>query len=153
MYLESIFSSPKIFFIWVAVSIGILFYPMFVSIYVFLPLFIGVAGYAIVLGFCKDNYVYVTLGLIYLLNLEINLTLPFLFSVVAVLFFYLYIYRWTTIFHNCRICKPILSVIAIDAIYFLILTMYDFIFEANSIDFNFLLLYSVVVDMVMVVAL
>jgi len=153
VYLKPILSSPKSFFIWLGISIFIIFYPMLISIYVFLPLLIGVAGYAIVLGITRENYVLILLGSFYLLNLEINLSLPFLLSIISTLFFYLYFFRWTTIFASCRICQAVMSVVLIDILYFLSLIFYDFVFHTTSIDFNFLLFYSVFIDMVLAIAL
>jgi len=136
--------------LWSIVGIFIIFYPMLVSIYVFLPLMIGFMGYVLVLGIKKVRIAYILTSVIYLVNLEVNLSLPLLLSFVAVLFFYLVIFPQFDILKKCTICSPMLSVIFIDLLYFIFLMGFDIVTDQVSIAIDKLLLYSLVVDMMLV---
>jgi len=138
------------FVVWVATLFYIIFYPMFISIYVFLPLMIGFMGYLFIYGVERADTKYITLSLIYLINLEVNLSLPLFLTLLTVIFFYIFIYPVLTILKECKSCIALFSVLFIDLLYFIMLVGYDFIFDASSIVVDQLLLYTLVVDMVMV---
>ena len=139
---------------WLSVALFVLYYPILISVYVKLPLFIGYAGYLLVLGMEGGRgYRFVALALIYLLNLEANLSLPLLLTLLAVFIYYLFIYRGVMILKRCRVCVALISVILIDLIYFALIVGYDFIFEGSSIEINSLLLFSLVMDMVAAVSI
>lgn len=129
----------------------IILYPILISMYVYLPLFIGFAGYMIVWGIEGHGMRFIWLPIIYLLNLEANLSLPMFLSLLAILLFYLTLYEKIRYFKRCPICVALLSVVAINVYYFAILIGYDFMFDATSIFFDSLLLYSVVFDLIFVV--
>ena len=96
---------------------------------------------------------YIWFPLIYLVNLEANLSLPMFLSVLAALLFYLTLYEKIRYFKRCPLCVGLLSVIAIDIYYFVILVGYDFMFDTSSIFINSLLFYSLVFDLILVVLL
>ncbi len=137
----------------VGILLFILVYPMLISIYVTLPLFIGYAGYLIVQGIEGRGWRYVLLPLLYLLNLEINLSLPLLATLFAVLIYDLLLYPSVLFLKRCPPCVALISVVAIDLIYFALLLGYDFIFSTVSIEINSLLLYSLVMDAIVAVLL
>jgi hypothetical protein len=141
----------KIAMFWVLSILFVIFYPMLISIYVFLPLSIGFTGYLLIIGI-EDNSKrkYVIFSLIYMLNLEINLSLPLFLMTANVLFFYITIYPTLDILKQCKICVALLSVIFIDLLYFIMIVGYDFIFDEVSIVVDQLLLDTLIVDMVMV---
>lgn len=136
--------------LWSIVISFIIFYPMLISIYVFLPLMIGFMGYVMVLGIGKPRLSYVLIGLIYLINLEVNLSLPLFLTILTIMLFYITIYPHLYVLKKCKVCIPLLSVIFIDLLYFIMLLGYDFIFDESSIVIDQLLLYSLVVDILMV---
>lgn len=136
--------------LWAFVIGFIVFYPMLISIYVFLPLLIGFMGYVFILGIEKPRLIYVFIALVYLINLDINLFLPLFLSVLSIILFYIMIYPNLHVFKKCKICIPLLSVILIDLLYFAMLLGYDFIFDESSIVVDQLLLYSLIVDMLLV---
>lgn len=139
---------------WSGVAIFILYYPILISVYVKLPLFIGYAGYLLLLGMeGKRGYSYIFLPLLYLLNLEANLSLPLLLTVLSVFIYHMIFYNIVNILKRCGVCVAFISVVAIDSIYFALILVYDFIFEGSSIEINSLLLYSLVLDIVAAVAL
>ena len=138
---------------WAAIGGFVILYPTLISMYVYLPLFIGFAGYLIIWGIDGHGVRYIWFPLIYLVNLEANLSLPMFLSLLSVLLFYLTLYEKIRYFKRCAICVGLLSVIAIDLYYFAVLLGYDFIFDTNSIFVNSLLLYSLAFDLIFVVLL
>ncbi len=131
----------------------VLFYPMLISIYVTLPLFIGFAGYLLLRGLEGDGWRFILLPILYLVNLEINLSLPIFLSLIAVLLHYLFIYPSLIFLKRCPICIAIISVLAIDMIYGGLIMIYDFIFTTSSVTINSQLLYSLIMDIVAAVLL
>jgi hypothetical protein len=140
-------------FIWLSLLLFIVFYPMLISIYVFLPLLIGVMGYVLIQGIEKGKIRYIFVAIIYFINLEVNLSLPFFLIFISSLLVYVLFYHSLLYFRKCRICRPVLSVLLIDAVYLGSLLSYDFIFQTNSIVLDNILLYSHIVDLLIVVIL
>ncbi len=140
-------------FIWLAVLLFIIFYPMLISIYVFLPLLIGVMGYILMQGIEKGKIHYIFISLVYFINLEVNLSLPFFLIVISSLLVYVLFYHSLIHFRDCMICRPVLSVLLIDGVYLGSLLAYDFIFQTNSIVLDNILLYSLIIDLLIVVIL
>ena len=138
---------------WMAVGCFVLLYPILISMYVFLPLFIGFAGYMIIWGIDGHGVRYIWFPLLYLLNLEANLSLPMFLSLLAILLFYLTLYERIRYFKRCSVCVGLLSVVAIDLYYFILILEYDFMFDTTSIFINSLLFYSLVFDLIFVVLL
>ena len=132
---------------------GALFYPMLISIYVTLPLFIGFAGYLFMLGLHGKGTRYLLVPGLYLINLEINLSLPLFLSLAAVLLTELFVYPRLHFFKRCTLCVAMMSVLAIDLIYLGLIVLYDFIFASGSIEINTLLFYSLGMDLLAVVLL
>jgi len=139
--------------IWISVLFFIVFYPMLISIYVFLPLLIGVMGYILIQGIEKGKTHYIFIAIIYFINLEVNLSLPFFLIFISALLVYVLFYHSLLYFRKCRICRPVLSVLLIDAVYLGSLLSYDFIFQTNSVVLDTILLYSLIVDLLIVVIL
>ena len=133
--------------LWLGIFAFVLLYPMLVSVYVTLPLFIGFAGYLILRGLEGEGWRYLLLPLVYLLNLEINLSLPLLLSLAAVLIYYLLLYPSMLFLKRCRLCVALLSVLFIDLIYLGLIMIYDFIFSTSSITINTQLAYSLLMDL------
>ncbi len=139
--------------IWLTAMLFIMFYPMLISIYVFLPLFVGVMGYLLMKGINENKIFYILLALFYFINLEVNLSLPFFLTTLISLLVYVFFYHHLNYFRKCVICRPILSVILIDGFYLLSLLAYDFIFQTHTIVLDNILLYSLIVDLLVVVVL
>jgi hypothetical protein len=142
----------KIFF-FIFLIFFILFYPMLISIYVFLPLFIGAMSYVFVIGLDKGRPLSLLVSIVYFINLEINLSLPLFLSIISSFVFYVTLYPYLQHFRRCKICKPLLSVVVLDLFYLCALFMFDFIFQTQSIVLDNILLYSLTVDMLVVVLL
>lgn len=142
-----------VFLAWVSVLLFIVFYPMLISIYVFLPLMIGVMGYVFIQGIEREKTGYVFVALVYFLNLEVNLSLPFFLTTTSTLLVYIFFYRSMNFFRSCTFCRPVMSVILIDTVYMGSILSYDFVFQTHSIVIDNILLYSLIIDILMVVFL
>lgn len=129
------------------------FYPMLISIYVFLPLLVGAVGYMLVQGLERDSTSFILLAIIYMLNLEVNLSLPIFLIIISTLLFYVTLYPYLQHFRKCKLCRPLISVLLLDMMYLCCLFFYDFIFQTQSIVLDDILLYSLIVDMLVVVIL
>ena len=139
--------------VWILVLFFVLLYPMIVSIYVFLPLIIGIMGYVMILGIEEKKFYYILISVLYFINLEVNLSLPFFLIIISVLITYAMFYHNLEHFGKCQICKPVISVILIDFVYLGILMSYDFIFQTSSVTLDYILFYTLIVDMLVVVIL
>jgi len=151
--MDTFYKSIQLPIIWISVILFIIFYPMLISIYVFLPLLIGVMGYVLMQGIDKGKFSYILIAVLYFINLEVNLSLPFFLTIISSLLVYVLFYHYLTHFRRCRICRPIISVLLLDALYLGSLLSYDFIFQSHSIVLDNILLYSLVVDLLVVVIL
>ncbi len=140
-----------LFLKWYFVVLFVAFYPMLISIYVFLPLLIGLMGYLMVYGIKKEQWSYVLVSFVYLINLEANLSLPFFLTIIAILLVYVLFYHNFAYFLNCIICTPAITVFLVDLLYTVIILGYDFVFQTESIIFDTILLYSLIVDLLIVV--
>ena len=138
---------------WGAIILFVLYYPTMISIHVTLPLMIGIAGYLLIRGLEGGGFIYILMPTLYLLNLEINLSLPMLLSPFSVLVYYLSIYPKLIFLKRCPKCIAIISVIFIDLFYLGFILLYDFIFSTFSIDLDSNLAFSLVMDIVMAVVL
>ena len=150
---HSYHSKSLTFFIWTAMALFIIFYPMLISIYVFLPLLIGVMGYLLIYGIEEGKNEYIFASLLYFTNLEINLSLPFFLMTISTLIVYVIFFHYLVHFRKCQICTPILTVLLLDFLYLGALLTYDFIFQETSVILDNILLYSLVIDLLMVVIL
>jgi hypothetical protein len=140
-------------FFWLFASIFIFVYPMLISIYVFLPLLIGAMGYMLVQGLERGKASFILLAIVYMVNLEVNLSLPIFLTVISSLLFYILLYPSLKHFRRCIICRALLSVLFLDLMYLGCLFSYDFIFQTQSIILDEILLYTLIVDMLVVVIL
>lgn len=126
---------------------------MLISIYVFLPLLIGLMGYILILGVEQERYEYIFPALIYFINLEINLSLPFFLTIITALAVYVVFYQTLIHIRGCPLCSPVMTVVLIDFLYLGSLLAYDFLFQETSIVLDSILLYSLIIDLLAVVIL
>jgi hypothetical protein len=133
----------SIFLLWIAV---VTIYPMLISIYVTMPLFIGFAGLMFIDGIDEDNYWKVIFSLVYIINLEVNLSLPLLLVVISIIIFYFFIKSRLLFLKLCSICINVVTVLSINVIYFALLYGYDFLNNENSVNYDSLLLFSILYD-------
>jgi len=130
-----------------------LFYPMLISIYVFLPLFIGLVGYLFIIGIEQKKWHYVLLSIVYFINLEVNLSLPFFLMILSSLVVYAVFYKKLSQVKRCKVCAKIFLVLLLDVFYLACLLGYDFIFQMSSVGLDTILAYSLVIDLLVVIVL
>ena len=151
--MKKLYKIFKRLLMWTLVFSFVIFYPMLISIYVFLPLLVGVMGYMLIKGFEKGKISYIFIGVIYFINLEVNLDLPLFLTIIAALLVYIFVYFKVAFLKRCKVCRPLVTVVAMDFIYLGLLLSYDFMFQTSSIVLNDILQYSLIVDMLMVILL
>ena len=145
-------NSVKIFKIifWLII---VLLYPMLISIYVTLPLFIGFAGLMFIIGIEKDKLIYTLFATLYMLNLEINLSLPLFLLLISTTIFYIFLNNKLHFLKLCRVCVYVLTVVSINLIYFFVLTLYDIVTHQHSINYDGLIAISIIYDIIAAVLL
>jgi hypothetical protein len=126
---------------------------MLISIYVFLPLFIGLVGYLFIIGIEQGKLHYVILSIIYFINLEVNLSLPFFLMIFSSMVVYGMFYTKLSQVKRCKVCAKIILVILLDVLYLGALLGYDFIFQTNSIMLDILLTYTLLIDILVVMVI
>ena len=129
----------------------VLLYPMLISIYVTLPLFIGYAGYTMIRGMQGRVPARILFAFVYLCNLEVNLSLPLFLTLLATLVFYIFFYPQLAFLKRCRACVAVITVVSIDLLYLFMILSYDFIFGTSSVGIDSLLFFSLIMDIVVAV--
>ena len=132
-------------------TLFVLFYPLLISMYVFLPLLIGFSGWTFIRGIEGKGYAYILFPVLYLVNLESNLSLPLLLTLFATMLYYLLFYPRVLYLKRCKLCVAVLSVLLIDLLYVVSLLGYDLLMDTSSIVFDSLLWYSLIADIVLAV--
>ena len=126
----------------------VLIYPLFVSMYTMLPPFIGLAGYVLITYIEKEK-TYFLAPLFYLLNLDLNLSLPLLLSLFIIMLVYMFIYSPLKRLVRCKVCFLFALIVILDALYYLSLFIYDFIFTTTTVLADMLLVYYIVIDILL----
>jgi len=137
---------------WTSLVSLVAFYPILVSIYTMLPPLIGLVGYIVVTNMDK-NRIYALAGMLYLVNLDLNLTLPLLLSVFMVVMVQVLIYPRLKLLIYCQVCLFLILIVVIDFLYYFSLFIYDFIFNSSTIIADVMLIFYIVVDVMIGVLL
>jgi hypothetical protein len=135
------------FFRWLLILFAVGFYPMLVSIYTMLPPLIGIVGLIIIYNINK-NVVFVVSGLLYLIHIDLNLTLPFLLSIFSIVLIHTLIYPSARLMIRCRVCLALFLIIIIDLFYYANLFLYDFIFNSTTIVADSMLGLYILIDII-----
>jgi len=130
------------------VTLFVLIYPMLVSIYTLLPPLIGLVGYIIIINLHRDKLI-AFLGMFYLLNLDLNLTLPLLLSIFAVILIYMLFYTKLKLLISCHNCLFFILVIIIDFGYYSMLFIYDLMFASSTVLADGHIVYYIIVDLLL----
>ena len=120
-------------------------YPVLVSIYSMLPPLIGLAGY-IIISNVDRNKIYALAGMVYLLNLELNLTLPMLLSIFVVIMTYIFLYSTLKLLIRCQVCFLFTMIVIVDTLYYMTLFLYDAMFQTTTVVSDMMLVYYIIVD-------
>jgi len=132
---------------WVFIIFMVGFYPMLVSIYPLLPPLIGIVGLVIIHNMDK-NIVYPLSGMLYLVNLDLNLTLPFMLSIFSVIFIKIFIYHSAKLMIRCKVCLTLFIILLVDAFYYISLFLYDIILDTKTIVGDPILTYYILSDFI-----
>ncbi len=132
---------------WLLIIFIVVFYPMLVSIYTLLPPLIGIAGLVIIYNIDK-NIVLVVSGLLYLIHIDLNLTLPFLLSIFSIVLIHTLAYPSAKLMIRCKVCLALFLIISIDLFYYINLFLYDFIFNSKTIVSDAMLGLYVLIDII-----
>ena len=120
-------------------------YPVLVSIYSMLPPLIGLVGY-IIISNIERNKLYALGGMVYLLNLELNLTLPILLSIFVVVMTYVFLYSSLKLLIRCQVCLLFTMIVILDSFYYITLFLYDAMFQTTTVIGDMMLVYYIMVD-------
>ncbi len=132
--------------------IFVLFYPMLVSIYTVLPPLIGLAGYIFIVNI-DSKKIYSVSAFFYLVNLDLNLTLPLFLSTAITVLILMFVYGPLKRLIRCRVCLLFVLIVLIDFSYYMTLFIYDFIFNTSTVIGDMLLVYYIVIDILVGVML
>ena len=130
----------------------IVVYPLFVSMYIMLPPLIGLAGYVLIINLEKEK-TYILAPLFFLLNLDLNSSLPLFLSIFIIVVVYMFIYKPLKRLVRCKVCLLFALIVIIDFLYYFSLFIYDFIFNTTTILADMLLVYYIVIDILLGVLL
>ncbi len=137
----------------VLLVVFVVLYPVLISIYIFLPLFMGVFGLLLIRGFENGRWKTILLSLFYFFNLDVNLSLPFFVDITAVFSVYLLTSPLWKHIRYCHMCRVLFTVFAIDAVYFGLLNLYDFVFATDTVAPDKILLYPLIMDLLVAAVL
>ncbi len=125
-----------------------LFYPVFVSMYNFFPIFFGLCAYLLIIAIKKQNIPMMIICAIYSISLEINFSMPLFNIIISVLIFYVLGYNRVKLWTTCKPCIATVSVLSVYFVYFVTIFLDDLAFSraSHSIDFNWLLVLNIFID-------
>ena len=135
------------FFRWILILFAVIFYPILVSIYSIFPPLIGIAGLIIIYNIDK-NIVLVISGVLYLIHIDLNLSLPFLLSAFSIFLIHILAYPSAKLMIRCRVCLAIFLIVLIDSFYYTNLFLYDFLLNTQTIVADSMLWLYIFIDII-----
>ncbi|MBD3795301.1 MAG: hypothetical protein IE881_05110 [Epsilonproteobacteria bacterium] len=126
----------------------VFFYPMIISVYMGWPPLIGIAGY--LLTKYQHKRAYFILLLAYLIHVDLNLALPLFLSLITIYLVQFLVFTQFRRFFMNKYYLPIFFVLFTDMAYYLVLLVYDFVFNTTSITYNYWLIYYVIIDLMFI---
>ncbi len=121
-------------------------YPLLVSMHTMLPPLIGLAGYFMIVNMKRKEKIYIVATFFYLLNLDLNLSLPLFHSLLSIFFIYMFVYPPLMRLVRCKVCLLFALILMIDFVYYILIFIYDFIVGSNTILADIILVYYIVID-------
>jgi len=132
---------------WSVIIFFVVIYPMLVSIYPLLPPLFGIAG-LIIINNINKNIIYTISTMLYLIHLDLNLSLPFMLSVFSILLINTFIYPTAKLMIRCRVCLGLFLIILVDIFYYFNLFIYDLILSATTVIADSMLSFYIFVDVI-----
>ena len=136
------------FWEWTFIVFAVGFYPLLVSIYMMLPPLIGIAG-LVIIYYLEENWIYAIAGILYLVNIDLNLGLPLPLSVFSIVLIYYLVYPSAQLMIRCKTCLSLFLIILVDAFYYMNLFIYDFIFSSSTTTGDSTLLVYIMMDLLL----
>jgi len=135
-----------IIYLWVFV----IFYPMIFTLYNFSPPLLGIASYLLLDAFERRDNMFISLAIVYMLNIDINFSLPMFLGILTTLFLYIVIYPKLLIINHCKICIASIIVILFNLLYLELTLLYGYIFQVDIVEVDSVLFVYLIFDFVMV---
>ena len=132
---------------WSFLGFAVFLYPMLVSIYTLIPPLVGIAGLVIIYNINK-NIIYTTAAMLYLVNLDFNLALPFMLSISSVVVIKILVYPTAKLLIRCRVCLALLMIMFIDSFYYINLFIYDFMISSDTVIADSMLFVYILFDII-----
>ncbi|SHO81044.1 hypothetical protein MNB_SV-15-201 [hydrothermal vent metagenome] len=136
----------NIIYLWIFV----IFYPIIFTLYNFSPPLLGIASYILLDAFEREDKMFISLGIIYMLNIDINFSMPMFLGILTTLFLYIVIYPKLLIINHCKMCLASIIVILFNLIYLELILLYGYIFQIDIIEIDSVLLVYLIFDFAMV---
>jgi hypothetical protein len=131
----------------------VLFYPTIASIYSFSPPLLGIAAFILIDSIEKHDYEYIFMALVYMLNIDVNFSMPMFLSIFSMLLIYTLVYPKLNIFYHCKLCVAAIVVVIFNLLYLEMVLLYSYIFKESILDMDALLIAYFVFDLMMVFVL
>jgi len=132
---------------WSVIIFFVIIYPMLVSIYPLLPPLFGIAGLIIISNINK-NIIYTISTMLYLIHLDLNLSLPFMLSIFSILLINTFVYPTAKLMIRCRVCLGLFLIILVDIFYYFNLFIYDLILSSTTVIADSMLSFYIFVDVI-----
>lgn len=133
-------------FIWTFV----LLYPTIASIYAFSPPLLGIAAFIFIDAMEKEDYEYMLITLVYMLNIDVNFSMPMFLSIFSMLLIYTLIYPRLNVFSHCKMCVAAIIVVIFNLLYMEMILLYSYVFKEFILDMDAVLIAYFLFDLMMV---
>ncbi|MBN2825940.1 MAG: hypothetical protein JXQ76_11485 [Campylobacterales bacterium] len=131
----------------------ILLYPIIASIYAFSPPLLGLAAFILIDSIEKEDYETILMSLVYMINIDVNFSMPMFLSIFSTLLVYTLIYPKLNVFSHCKICIALIVVVIFNLLYLEMVLLYSYIFQEFILDLDALLIAYFIFDLMMVFTL
>jgi len=128
----------------------VLLYPTIASIYAFSPPLLGIASFILIEALEKKDIEHIFMVLVYLLNIDVNFSMPLFLSLLATLLIYTLVYPRLNVFLHCKICVAGLIVVIFNLLYLEMVLIYSYVFKELILEIDALLVAYFVFDLMMV---
>ncbi|KIM13255.1 MAG: hypothetical protein KU38_00930 [Sulfurovum sp. FS08-3] len=131
----------------------IVLYPIIASIYAFSPPLLGIAAFVLIDSIEKGERESLFMVLVYMLNIDVNFSMPMFLSIFSTLLIYTLIFPKLSVFNHCKLCVALIVVAIFNLLYLEMILLYSYIFQEFILDLDGLLFAYFVFDLLMVFAL
>jgi len=131
----------------------VLLYPTIASIYAFSPPLLGIVAFILIDALEKSDYEYTLMALVYMLNIDVNFSMPMFLSIFSMLLIYTIVYPKLNVFYHCKMCVAAIVVTIFNLLYMEMILLYSYIFKENILDMDALLIAYFIFDLMMVFVL